>query len=166
MIDIKLSDGEHELLLSEYETWESLERDLVSILNCTTEKVIERTEEDFTIELIGFPHEGLINFDDLRIDQIFKGYKQLLEFEEEEQNIILAYICINDYNICCGVNNMYDALDNYVGKGSSRSVAKTVLSEQLSMDPFQISYVLDTLDCENEVIDDACDCFDEWYFYK
>lgn len=55
MIDIKLSDGNLELFLSKFETYDLLKFRLMKLLDCSQDQVIDRTMEDFTIELTGSP---------------------------------------------------------------------------------------------------------------
>lgn len=155
MIDIKLSDGNLELFLSKFETYDLLKFRLMKLLDCNQDQVIDRTMEDFTIELTGSP-DVYMSFDGAKIDEIFEGYKELMEFDEEDQDIILSYLDLNGYNISLGKSAMYEALDEYFGEfESDREAAYSVLTECLDMTRTQASYVLDTLECVDKVVENS-----------
>lgn len=155
MVDIKLSDGNVELYLSKFETYDSLESRLMELLDCNQDQVIDRTMEDFTIELTGIPDIHM-SFDYVTIDKIFKGYKDLMEFDECEQDIILSYFYLNGYNLSLGRTCMYCAFDEYFGDFETDwEAAYSVLTELLDMNKTQAVYVLDTLGCIDKVIEDS-----------
>ncbi len=155
MIDIKLSDGNVELYLSKFETYDSLESRLMKLLDCSQDQVIDRTMEDFTIELTGNP-DVCMSFDGAKIDKIFKGYRELLEFDEEDQDIILSYFCLYEYNLSLGMTCMYYAFDDYFGYFETDwEAAYSVLTELLDMNKTQAVYVLDTLECVDKVVENS-----------
>lgn len=160
MIDIIVYINEiSSLNFSNYETWEDLEDRIVDILGCTKEEVLKRA---YDVHIVGF-NSSLSYTQEL--DKLYEGYKDLLEFDE--QDIILAYLELGQLDLSYGRDVVFDALDAYYGRyDSDWEAAYDFLRDALGMDHTQTLYVLDTLDCVDKIIEDNFNIYNGIYFLK
>lgn len=163
-MELVLDNGNISLNLSEYDIYDDLKKELLEILNCTEEELLDRTMEDFTVELDGFPE---MSFDGLTIDKIYAGYSKLTSYEEEEQKIIATYLCMNDVNLYVSDLFMQDAIDNYFGTyPDDYEAAEEFLTIYHDMNARQRNFLIDTLDVTDKIIDKFFDVYNDMYFFR
>lgn len=159
MIDIIVYVNEStSLKFSDYKTWEDLKNKIIDILGCEEHEVLERK---YTIELEEF--EDFIS-ETNRIDRLYEGYKNLMEFEDPE--VILTYIMLEGEELYYK-DIMFDALDAYFGKYEDPwDAAYDLLRDVLDMTRSQALYVLNDLDCVDKIIKDNFEIYNGIYFLK
>lgn len=156
-MDINLNDGENSFSFSEFEDYDSL---LEAILS-TGEKE-EDIIRDYTISLIGFDNYDIDFYRAKDLQELYKWYTNILEFDSLEQEVIVAY---NDlYGFTMEIDG---PLDEFFGKyDSDYEAAYELLINALEFTPEQASFILDDLDCTKKIIDYGLNVINGMYFYK
>lgn len=164
MIDVKLSNGNLDLFLSNFETYDLLESKFIEIFNCTQDQVINIIINDFTIELIS-ESDIKMSFDNSKIHDIFKWYKELMEFNEERHDVILSYLALKENSISLGKTAMYEALHYYFGTyDSDKDAVWWFLYSYLEMNKKQLYYILNVLNCVDSIIQTSFIKYNNHYF--
>ena len=154
--DIEFVKGDVKLLISQFKTCEELVSNLCALSDCTEDDLSKKLYEDYEVHALYYG-EWLCNIYAPSLTQLFNFYQDLLEYDDNDQEIIIGYL----YNVD-GIPDGYmnDAFDYYFGiYDSDYEAAEDILSECLSMNRSQINYVLDRLDCADRVVEEACYTF-------
>lgn len=163
-MNVILDNGNISLNLDDFDTLEDLKKELLEILDCEEDDLLERTEEDFTVELEGFSE---MCFDGLNIDTIWRGYQNLNSFDKYEQEVIAAYICLEDCSLDCHKDFMNEAVDHYFGNyEDDYDAAEEFLCIYQSMNKGQIEFVLNDLDASGIIVERYLMSFGNYYFFQ
>lgn len=101
------------------------------------------------------------------LEQVYDSVKTLEEYEEYDQEIILSYWEMYYTNLDINHSGAREALDNYFGwYESDYDAAREFLKCCLDMNNHQADYVLDTLNCADNIVENEFDNNSGHYFSK